>query len=132
MKNMKTVNNVVNLSKEKFSEEEMKILNKGLKTGINCSNKIEDYIGDIEMIVQNLWELDQHLVRKQCEEVISNIKENKYKSGQNSKLISLINKDIVVTKTDKGNTVVILDTLEYKSRMHNLLGENFTKIKKNR
>ena len=43
----------------------------------------------------------------------------------------MINEDIVITKADKGNTVVILDTSEYKSRMHNLLErENFTKIDK--
>ena len=126
-------NNVVNLSKEKFTDDEMKILNKGLKTGISYSNKIEDYIGDVELIVQNLGEFDQQVVRKQCEDVIKDMKVNKkHNSGQNSKLASsLRNKDIVITKADKGNTVVVLDSSDYKARMENLLqGENFTEIKK--
>ena len=126
--------NVVNLSRETFTKEEMNLLSKGLKTCVGFSRNIEEYIVDIQVATHNLNQTDCNSVQSMCGKVLEKMTPGKnHKINVNRKIIdTLKNKNVVYTKADKGNSVVILDNEDYKQKLVDLLEQGqYLKIQKN-
>ena len=79
-----TNRNIVNLSNNSFSREELKVLDLGLNTCIDYSRNIEDYIADIEISIFGKTEEEKNLVRVKSEKIIQEIENREKKQRNNS------------------------------------------------
>ncbi|KAJ9601352.1 hypothetical protein L9F63_000490, partial [Diploptera punctata] len=114
---------------------ETKLLNNGLKTCINFSNNVEDYVADVEIAISELKNEDKTIIRKECEKVLVDMKSNSKNKVtlKNMKILKGIkDRNVTIAKADKGNKIVILDQEDYVDRMNHLLdSKEYEEIKSN-
>lgn len=120
---------VVNLSNEQFTEEELNLLNRGLKFTPK-PNKIDvtESIVDIETILKYKLPSTQDVIREKAIEVIENVVDNiKNKKPINNIHFDAVNslkqKNCVYVKADKGNKLVVLDKTDYENQVKALIVE---------
>ena len=138
-----TVNSVINLSKYPLSSDEKDLLSKGLKYVIGPSKPSLHYnFLNFEKFYQKLREIKSATEEKPiCETFLSRFKYlihsyhsecNKfYKSHSNRSTdeLNIIkklsnNKDLIITRPDKGNGVVVMDKSDYILKMNDVLNDN--------
>lgn len=117
---------VVNESTQQFNNDELKLLNNGLKFGISDQNNIlEETITCVESAIQYLPNSSKGSIRESVrsnvsKEIAKSIKVKQSAHQQNT-IKNLKKKDVFYLKADKGNKLVILDKHEYFDRMNNLI-----------
>lgn len=128
---------VVNLSKQTFNENELNLLNKGLKyTPKSNRTNVFESIVDIETSIKFKLPSAQNQIRKKSKQVIEEVlnEENNKKEKRNiefNTIKSLKEKNCVYVKADKGNKVVILDNEDYDTRIFDLINEcGYLKLKR--
>lgn len=128
---------VINRTEVKFSENEMELLEKGFK--FNCSDthtpgNIKQLITDVEIACESLPPAQKDIARNViANEALKIIQKEKTAIPRKSlplPLKSIKNKikkqDLIVTKADKGNSLVILNKNEYIEKTMNFLENNNT------
>ena len=131
-------NFIINLSKATFDQQETNLLNKGLKFALQPKYPpIEEIIADIEVAIRPLNENDKKEIRNQCSRQITKFKKDHKNTPPNRNTFeqtikTLKSKEVIYTKSDKGNTLVIMDKKEYSDKVTQLLEEgNYTQLPKN-
>lgn len=126
-----------NESSVSFSEDELNLLNKGLKfTPKPPHMPLLDTVVDIETCLKFKVPSIQHDIRTTASAIIDLSKQS-YKVTSTSKkqidtIKNLKEKDVVYVKADKGNKIVILDKNDYKERVNNLIINcKYQKVTKN-
>lgn len=119
---------VINLSTAEFSDEEMKMLNKGLNYTPNINKpNIEQAVVDIESAIQYKCDATKERVRKAAKKVIKKVKSTRTLPTQNNDIETikkLKEKDVYYMKSDKGNKTVIMDKTDYDERMRKSIDED--------
>jgi hypothetical protein len=127
---------VVNNTNIPFSKQEMTLLHKGLKYNLHTKSHkwLENLALEAETAVSKLPTSDRETYGKVVAERITTLHQsNKHpttpKVQQETKTIKSIKSKLktnnaTVTRADKGNTLVILPTEQYKSKMQNFTQAN--------
>jgi hypothetical protein len=125
----------VNLTKIKFTNEEMALLNKGLQYSIE--KPIEKYWTDLvmktEQAIRNLNVKMQAPFRILATKKLKQINASAKRLSYILKTITskLKNENAIVVKADKGKTSVIIYTDDYNKKVHDFLdNNNFQKLQK--
>lgn len=134
-------NFVHNLSSEQFTKEELELLNFGLKFAVKpIYDPIVDVVVDIETALKFKSECVKQNIKSDVKTVLKEYNREKKCVKQNTNSInnaqtiveSLNNKDVYYIKADKGNSVIILDKLDYDARMlEHIETGNYCKVKRN-
>ena len=120
-------NNVINQSKVTLSKNEKLLLNKGLKSCYTYPKNVEDYIVGVERVIPDLKLEDRQCFRRECFSVLDKLKNTESNQSKKSfnncdKIVkNLKEKGVIITKADKGNKIVVMDTDDYIQRTENLL-----------
>lgn len=122
---------VVNLSNEQFTENELNLLNRGLKFTPKPNDvNITDSIVDIGTILKYKLPSVQDAIRTRAKEVIENLEtKNKKQFNDQFEIIdSLKKRNCVYVKADKGNKLVVLDKIDYENQVHDLINVRGYKV----
>lgn len=125
---------IKNISSEQFDEREMKVLEKGLNFGLKRpSLNIPAIIVDVESAIKFLPNTDKENIRTLIKPTIISASYKMGASNASMKTIqNLRKKNVFYLKADKGNSMVIIDKLEYHKRMRSMVDTvSFTKITSN-
>ncbi|XP_062715519.1 uncharacterized protein LOC134291590 [Aedes albopictus] len=133
----RTIDNfVVNLSSIQFTKAELDLLNKGLNFAISprCA-PLADIVSNIESAIQ----FENHAYKaatrhsvKECIVRTASKKENKNRANFDTwcTIRLLKSRDVIYSRADKGNAVVIMDREDYDSRVRDMISagpyEEFT------
>ena len=117
---MRYAERVVNISGVEFNKEETEILGKGLKFAIRKRINKEEILIQCESIIGRMKE-EEHKkrIRYEISNIVENMDMNKVKNRNkiNAKVKILKDKikekELIITKADKGNTTVIMRKDEY-------------------
>ena len=129
---------IMNFSNYSLSEDEERLLSKGLQFAINPKEiEYSDFMMPFELLYRDLKSFDgkndklknvKHKLLDTASSSYNNMKQNKIESNLSknesialNKLIS--EKDIVIQKSDKGNSVVILDKKSYLDKMKGIISD---------
>lgn len=120
---------IKNLSSVDISNDILHSLALGHKHGIHFDKSefpIDEYICDIECKMPNIDEKGSNRLGAKIVNLISNYKtklSNIKPDQEITKVLSFIkqHKDLVITRADKGNVTVIMDTDKYKNSVKELL-----------
>lgn len=127
---------VLNLSQTTFNEDENKLLNMGLKFSMTIFNKskiVENLVVAVETLFrtyrfQNLFPLRNNVISVLSKFKRSNSLRANTLRGLNDSLRSIREKistnNLLVSKADKGNCLVIMNKEDYTRRVHDFLNEN--------
>ena len=147
IQNTGKINNNVNYTRVEnrtniqFTQEEIQLLNKGLKYNLHQKNKkwIEILALEAETAISRLHITEQnyyrHAVAKKIKDINrnnnTNNKKNKYEWKQIMNIKNKISENkLTITKADKGKTLVILTQDEYKHKVKSFIQDNqFQKIR---
>lgn len=127
-------NIVINKSSIELNEKEQRLLNFGLNFALpHKTTPLKNIIMDCEAATSTLKYETAQYTRSKLLNVLSNMEPNFSTSADDlfKTVKSLNEKDIYITKADKGNAVVILDKVEYDNGVHNLINEGPYKRIKN-
>ena len=122
---------VENLSDTQFSEEELALLNKGLKycPGGKHQNTVRELAIDAELALRNniagkhkVAEILQEEVRKTC------IPRNAELATLAKVQTTLRDEQLVLSKSDKGTTTVIMSRTDYEEKVREFLNEDDFKL----
>lgn len=124
-------NLVLNLSSCSFTEEELNFLNKGLKFAVKPrSAPLEEIISNIEAGIQyRTHNSRRNAIRYDVEQCILKVAgskittKNNMSKGNNNIIESLRTKNVIYTKADKGNAIVIMDRDDYDNKITQMLTE---------
>jgi hypothetical protein len=115
------VKKVINLSNYDLKNEEVNILKKGL--GFSIAPKtvpIENIICSVEDSIKNLSDEDKNAIRQDCALVLkkakppkSNISKMEHEAIKNLRN----NENIVILKADKGGATVVMNRIDYNTKM---------------
>jgi hypothetical protein len=142
---------VHNLSKVTFTKDEMSLLNKGLKYNLHHKQKqwIQTLAIEADSAINLLNPYEQAHMRQAVSQKLHRLinkektqieKRTNHKTRQESiekKIITNLKKKIkehnlIVTKADKGNTLVIIEQNEYHQKIKDFITQNnFTKVPNN-
>lgn len=129
---------VRNESSETFTDEEMDLLEKGLKFSFcDTRNDVKEIIAHIEAGISSLPDETKRQLRDECKtQLQKNLNRCRPRKFKDSKIIKTIKalklKDVYYMKADKGNTLVVLDKKDYHDRVQKLLQEGpYVKLNKN-
>ena len=124
---------VVNLTNVIFNDEEKELLGKGLKYAPPPTINQEETIIECETIIQKLKnEEDKKQIRGQISSLVNSIyvgeRYNSNKDRRSKIVLSTLRKkvkenELITTKADKGNTMVILKNNEYISKTEKFIKE---------
>ena len=116
---------MVNTSNTKFSDVEVQLLEKGLKHALpsnNVQHAITHLVADLSMHVK------VEGIAEQCTEAIQSVPMEPIPESTKRVIKSIGRKikseDLVVSKADKGNTVVIMQRAEYDNKICDFLNGN--------
>ncbi|KAK5647062.1 hypothetical protein RI129_005526 [Pyrocoelia pectoralis] len=129
-------NRTINLSQTRFGDEEMRLLNMGLKHNPQTTDNLllDQFKLDLEVVLhQNSQNPNTNNLRAICAEKLKklNFQPGKFNNNILKGLKAKIRKaDLVVTKADKGNTIVILEKDNYVKKVQEFLDANGYIIKK--
>ena len=118
---------VVNLSSAQLTEPELELLNKGLNFAIPPSHPpIADTVNNIESAIQYNSFTSKSAIRHDVERCISKAIHTRYKDEQLSfdawcAIRQLKARDVVYSRVDKGNAVVIMDKQDYDARVFDMI-----------
>lgn len=122
---------VFNLSSKTFNNDEMNLLNKGLKfTPFPNKINFKEIVANIESSIQFKNENVKHNIRDDSKTILQEYKSNKAIMEQNfdtktkNIIAELCNKDCYFIKADKGNKIVIMDKTDYLKKMEDMCIEN--------
>jgi hypothetical protein len=131
---MKFYTRVKNLSDITFSTEETKILELGLNYGFKKPVKqfLQDLIIDTEDAIRKLNTNERDGYRLLAHKKLKQIQNSNTTNGLHKRQIyiakqlrtKLIHNNLMVTKADKGKTVVIIDKNIYIKKVENFLTDN--------
>jgi hypothetical protein len=131
---------VVNLSKKVLSEQEVKVLSLGMNYALQPRNKkdvIIDTIVSIDSSLKrfNVDELKSNDIKTKVASIIQGMKFNNYNKQDLGilKIVKSLKEDenIVISKADKGNTTVVMDKIEYESKVNAMLSVGpYDKVRK--
>lgn len=125
-------NCVVNQSSQTFTEQQMKLLNKGLNHAIHNEPNIEKLVTELEAGIcsySNTTPMSteqKEEARATASRIIEEMGSSRTRNGntRERKIIKeLKEKPVYYVKADKGNTLVILDQEDYDQRMSNKINE---------
>lgn len=119
-------NVVMNKSSVPLSTDELNLLENGLNFALPPRvDPTIDIVTDIEVAVAQLPFAAKHVVREKCKQILVEneplLKQCNVKNEHAATLKSLNEKDIRVMKSDKGNSVVVMDNSEYDENMNHLI-----------
>lgn len=130
-------NFVINESNELFDNDELNLLNRGLKfTPKPTKLTVFETIVDIESTLKFELPSVQNGIRKKAFEVIESARGTPISFVSAHEQMQIIKrlkeKNVVYVKADKGNQVVILDKTDYENRVLQLISEcGYKKMKRN-
>jgi len=129
----------VNKTEICFTEEELELLNKGLKYDINYKRKhwLSNLALEADSAITRLPSHEQehvrHIVAHNLQKLYKQYsKKNSNSNGNGTKEIKIINQiktkledaKAIVTKADKGNSVVIIKEDEYNNKIRTFISKN--------
>lgn len=129
-------NYVKNLSDVQFTEVELKFLNNGLNfVPMPMKTNFDNTIVDVETAIKYQPESTKSSIRKETKEIIKlSLKRNTTlnKKDDTTTIKTLKEKDVIYTKADKGNSLVIIGKPDYNRRMEETIIEaEFQNLKRN-
>ena len=118
----------MSLSSINFTPDELNLLNKGLMFALPPVNPpIEEIVTAIQCnTTYTSTPVKQKLIPfSTCvlSEVKSNLNHNKDVLRQHNLVKSIKEKDVIISKADKGNSMVVIDSDEYLIRMELMMSE---------
>jgi len=127
-----------------FNTDEMKLLEKGLKFNcqdIHTTQNVKQLVTDIEIACEKLPATEKEITKNVAVHIAKKFitkeknQANKLRHTQQKSLKSIKQKikdeDLIITKADKGNTVVVMGKSEYQEKTLQFLNNNdVTEIKK--
>ena len=120
-------NFVINLSSTQFSPAELELLNKGLNFAIapQCA-PLADVINNVESAIQYDNHAFKSAVRHNVKQSVLRMAKNGNKTDRNNfdtwcTIRRLKSRDVIYSRADKGNAVVIMDKTDYDSRVLNMI-----------
>jgi hypothetical protein len=136
---------VVNNTNISSSEDELQLLNRGLKCNLNQKRKhwLSNLALEAETAITLLPTHEQEHIRYR----VAHSLQNRYKQHSNRRTVpdittksetrtikhinkKLIDNNVMITKADKGNSNVILYTVDYNNKVDNfIISNNFTSSK---
>jgi hypothetical protein len=112
---------IINLSSHDLNNEEVKILKKGLGFAIAPKTvPIENIVCSVEDNIKNLSEEDKDAIRQDCTLVLKNAKppKNNINKNEHEAIKNLRNnKNIVILKADKGGATIVMNRMDYNTKM---------------
>jgi len=132
----------VKLTKIKFNQEEMSLLNKGLQHSIE--EPLEKYWTDlimeteqaIRILEPKMQSTHRILATKKLKQIKASSNHHNAEAKRQTYILKNINnklrkEDTMITKTDKGKTCVIIYNNDYANKVHNFFdNNNFQKLPK--
>ncbi|UYV70278.1 hypothetical protein LAZ67_7002357 [Cordylochernes scorpioides] len=117
---------VVNLSDYVLASADAEILSLGLKYRLPGPSDIPRIIAGVEPALRGLNHQDTHRIRHFVTSTLQRPYNIPKPSLAMNRVISRLkrNRDIVITKSDKGSQTVILNTTVYKQKMQNVLDQH--------
>lgn len=115
---------VVNMSDVCFEENEMNLMSKGLKYNLNQKfglRELKQLVVDTEnalpLLPHEVRDTNRHILSNKIENLIKSEKQTQFNNNE-ANLVKNIKKtakdnQLIITKADKGNAIVILDKDEY-------------------
>lgn len=125
---MQIENFVVNQSSKKLNEEELQLLNRGLKFSIKfVKPPIDKFVVAIQPQITSLEESDKNFMIDNSFRILNRSKTDykitKEEKRQHEVLQQLKLNDVYMTKADKSNNIVILDKDVYDERFQKLIDD---------
>jgi hypothetical protein len=139
----KFYNRVQNLSVIQFTETELKLLNKGLQYNLQHKHKkwVEQLAVEAETAISKLNILEQdhyrYLVANNIKHLITRKQRNNTMNKEEWNIIRNIKEKIeehnlIITRADKGKTIVIMEQQEYIQHIQEFINENnYTLMQRN-
>ena len=128
--NIDRSNWVINLSKKPLTIAECSLLEKGPKFSITPNRIPYKNISEVEAAIQKLPDETKDIIRMNTASILDRacFPQHMNISTTERKALSNLKKDPtrIVTKADKGNSLVIMDQSDYDSKMTNLLQDKTT------
>ncbi|UYV83394.1 hypothetical protein LAZ67_23000867 [Cordylochernes scorpioides] len=120
--------NVVNLSNRTLSPSEISLLEKGLKFRIPSKPNIPEVISSVESTIKQYSLQDKHSVRTMVAKTLTKpyTPPPNYRADLRTLQRLKQSKSIVITRSDKGSNTVIMNQEDYRTKMHDLLGDDTT------
>ena len=124
---------VINNTDIPFSDNEMRLLQKGLKYNTHAKNKdwIQTLALEAETAITKLPTNERDIYRKMVANRIDTLhRQNpEHETHPEAKTVNRIRKklrdnDTMVTRADKGNSIVILPTTQYESKLQDFIDKN--------
>lgn len=128
---------VVNLSTIYFAEDEMSVLNKGLKYNLRSNNQKKHLISEIlnaETAINSLHNDDtknyiRHRLSKKIYSLTNNTKPNSEMKIIKQIKQKLIDENCIISKADKGQTLIIIPKTDYNNKVLDFIkANNITEI----
>jgi hypothetical protein len=125
----------INLTNVIFNEEEMMLLNKGLKYNLinNGTKSLFSEVINAEAAIQTITDKnDQNTARVMINNKVKKLVRNKRKPRHNGNEIKvlrnikskIVDNNLYVTKADKGNTLVIMNLTDYNTKVTEFINKN--------
>jgi hypothetical protein len=136
---------VINTSERSLTQHEITLLRKGMNFALAPKNvPTKEIIASVEKGIKHLPNDEKNEVRERVCAVVKHAKcpQNKNLSRLEEKALKSlrVNKDILITKADKGNAVVVMNRADYQNQVNEMLEDkniythitfiNFTTIHK--
>lgn len=125
---MDTTRTVINLSNRVLSQEEVSVLAKGGNYAVTPQEvPTEDIISNLEAAIRYLPDEKAQELRTETARILQKAKPPKRNlKPKEFKAIRDLNKDgsILVLTADKGNATVVMDTVDYRTKIKDLLDPN--------
>lgn len=129
---------IINLSNITLTTNETNLLNKGFKYNPNNTpsiKDIQDLIVDTEVAIDKIHKSDH--MKHICTNIINkSLNQNRYHSANNEqKTMNILKQKLktnqtTMVKADKGNTIVLIDSVDYKNKVLSFLNEGkFNQVK---
>lgn len=125
---------IKNLSSTTLSKQEEKLLNKGLTYSLPPMNTpTDEIVSYLEVAAKALHGEDKQKVRLASKDIFNGFVKNSTLSmvakREHQIAKTLREKEVYYIKADKGNSIVILDKVDYQERVQNLLDEGPYRLK---
>jgi len=121
---------LINQSEVHFDEEEVELLSKGLQYGLRPFNRekaLMNVVGDLTLKISNGFN-----AQKKCAEVIHNtplpVIEDSTKSVIRRVKQKIVEGELILTKADKGNSMVIMKESDYDAKVLEVLEKCGAKV----
>ena len=127
---------VQNLSDYPLSDAAKSLLAKGLNFAITPKSiPVEDIISNVESAIRDLPAAESEEIRQETSRILRKSKPptNNISAAERKTIRELnVNKNIIILPADKGNVTVVLNTVDYESKIRNLLDNpNYKKLTSN-